>query len=137
MLYQRRSCFAIWFSDQELAISASRLSGLQGPSSLYILIWPYHPRLESIHYFKPHPTLIPIDTSTSLLLTANQLSLGSLKMDSQNIEFTVEQLLDLHRYWITELWLVDKKSEEEIVTLLHRNQIDVTCVCRSIFLSTY
>lgn len=49
-------------------------------------------------------------------------------MDVQTIEFTVEQLLDLHRYWITELFLVDKKSEEEIINLLHHNQINVTCV---------
>ncbi|KAB8304859.1 hypothetical protein MFRU_020g00160 [Monilinia fructicola] len=47
-------------------------------------------------------------------------------MEVQSIEFTVEQLLDLHRYWITELFIVDKKSEEEIVNLLHIHQINVT-----------
>ncbi|APA09875.1 hypothetical protein sscle_05g046450 [Sclerotinia sclerotiorum 1980 UF-70] len=47
-------------------------------------------------------------------------------METQTIEFTVEQLLDLHRYWITELFIMDKKSEEEIVNLLHHHKIDVT-----------
>ncbi|QSZ29384.1 hypothetical protein DSL72_003898 [Monilinia vaccinii-corymbosi] len=47
-------------------------------------------------------------------------------MEVQNVEFTVERLLDLHRYWITELFIVDKKSEEEILHMLHNHQINVT-----------
>ncbi|TGO58853.1 hypothetical protein BOTNAR_0173g00080 [Botryotinia narcissicola] len=56
-------------------------------------------------------------------------------METQTIEFTVEQLLDLHRYWITELFIMDKKSEEEIVNLLHHHQINVTCFAHSSLLS--
>ncbi|KAF5868586.1 uncharacterized protein Bfra_012233 [Botrytis fragariae] len=56
-------------------------------------------------------------------------------METQTIEFTVEQLLDLHRYWITELFIMDKKSEEEIVNLLHHHQINVTFRTRFILIS--
>ncbi|KAF7871578.1 hypothetical protein EAF04_003685 [Stromatinia cepivora] len=58
-------------------------------------------------------------------------------METQTIEFTVEQLLDLHRYWITELFIVDKKSEEEIVNLLHHHKIDVTTKTLHSYLSNW
>ncbi|TGO18508.1 hypothetical protein BTUL_0009g00260 [Botrytis tulipae] len=58
-------------------------------------------------------------------------------METQTIEFTVEQLLDLHRYWITELFIMDKKSEEEIVNLLHHHQINVTSHTLHSYLSNW
>lgn len=50
------------------------------------------------------------------------------KTESQHIQFTVEQLLELHRYWITELFITDGKTEEEIVEILHVHHIDITWV---------
>jgi hypothetical protein len=47
------------------------------------------------------------------------------KMES-HVQFTVEQLLELHRYWITELFITDGKTEEEIVEILHVHHIDIT-----------
>lgn len=58
-------------------------------------------------------------------------------METQTIEFTVEQLLDLHRYWITELFIMDKKSEEEIVNLLHHHQINITSHTLHSYLSNW
>ncbi|PQE20345.1 hypothetical protein CJF30_00001637 [Rutstroemia sp. NJR-2017a BBW] len=43
-----------------------------------------------------------------------------------HVQFTVEQLLELHRYWITELFITDGKTEEEIVEILHVHHIDIT-----------
>ena len=36
-------------------------------------------------------------------------------MEPQSLEFTVEDILQSHRCWITELYLNDQKTEEEIV----------------------
>ncbi|ESZ98743.1 hypothetical protein SBOR_0849 [Sclerotinia borealis F-4128] len=47
-------------------------------------------------------------------------------MERPRIEYTVEQLINLHRYWITEQFYTDKRSEEEILKLLHLRDINVT-----------
>jgi hypothetical protein len=48
-------------------------------------------------------------------------------MEFQSLELTVEDLLNLHRYWITQLFVQDRKTEEEIVNLLNEGNIIVTC----------
>jgi hypothetical protein len=48
-------------------------------------------------------------------------------MEPQSLEFTVEDILQSHRCWITELYLNDQKTEEEIVELLHERRVFVTC----------
>ncbi|KAE9368591.1 hypothetical protein N431DRAFT_560976 [Stipitochalara longipes BDJ] len=47
-------------------------------------------------------------------------------MEPQSLEFTVEDLLQCHRGWITELYVNDKKTEVEILELLHERRIFVT-----------
>jgi uncharacterized protein YutE (UPF0331/DUF86 family) len=47
-------------------------------------------------------------------------------MEIQNLEWTIEDVLNMHRYWITKLYVEDKKTEEEIVDLLSERRIVVT-----------
>jgi len=47
-------------------------------------------------------------------------------MEIQKYEFTMDELLVMHRYWITNLYLKEKKSEAEIVLLLQEHQIFVS-----------
>jgi hypothetical protein len=53
-------------------------------------------------------------------------------MDFQNPELTVEDILNLHRGWITELYVQDRKTEVEIVSLLCERRLVVTCEILSI-----
>jgi len=47
-------------------------------------------------------------------------------MEIQNQEWTVEEVLSMHRYWITKLYVEDKRTEEEIVGLLYERRVVVT-----------
>jgi hypothetical protein len=47
-------------------------------------------------------------------------------MDIQNVELTVEDILSIHRYWVTKLYVEDHKTDAEIVTLLHERRLPVT-----------
>jgi hypothetical protein len=42
------------------------------------------------------------------------------------LELTVEEVLQLHRQWIFKLLLKDKKTEAEIVALLHEHHIPIS-----------
>jgi hypothetical protein len=49
-------------------------------------------------------------------------------MEFQNLDLTVEDILNLHLLWITELYVQDRKTEEEIVDLLCERRLIVTWV---------
>jgi hypothetical protein len=44
----------------------------------------------------------------------------------EELELTVEDLLHLHRSWITKLYTDDKNTTAEIVALLHERRLIVT-----------
>jgi hypothetical protein len=48
------------------------------------------------------------------------------RMEIQKYEFTMDELLVMHRYWITNLYLKEKKSVQEIALLLQEQQIFVS-----------
>lgn len=48
-------------------------------------------------------------------------------MDFQNVELTIEDILFIHRHWIVKLYVEDRKTEREIVDLLHQRRLPVTC----------
>lgn len=47
-------------------------------------------------------------------------------MDIRNVELSVEDILSIHRHWITKLYLDDHKSEMEIVEMLYERRLPVT-----------
>jgi hypothetical protein len=47
-------------------------------------------------------------------------------MDIRNVELTVEDILSIHRHWVTKLYVEDNKTEAEIVSLLHECRLPVT-----------
>ena len=46
-------------------------------------------------------------------------------MEFQNLELTLEDMLQLHREWISKLYVEDMRSESEIVELLHERRLFV------------
>lgn len=48
-------------------------------------------------------------------------------MDLQSFELTLEDILYLHRGWIADLYVQHRKTEPEIVHLLHERGLLVTC----------
>jgi hypothetical protein len=48
-------------------------------------------------------------------------------MEFDSLELTVEDILNLHRAWITQLYVQDQKTEVEIVSLLNEGRLVVTC----------
>ncbi len=46
-------------------------------------------------------------------------------MDFQSVELTVEDILAMHRLWITKLYVEDKKTEADIVQELYERQLIV------------
>ena len=49
-----------------------------------------------------------------------------MSQDTQPIELTVEELLRLHRNWITMLLIEQRKTEAEIVELLYERNISIS-----------
>jgi hypothetical protein len=49
-----------------------------------------------------------------------------MAMELEASEFTIEEILCMHRGWITKLFVDDKKSEVEIVELLYERRLVVT-----------
>ncbi|KAH8592160.1 hypothetical protein B0O99DRAFT_247117 [Bisporella sp. PMI_857] len=49
-----------------------------------------------------------------------------MSMEIQAYEFTIEDVLDMHRGWIEDLFVCDQKSEAEIVQLLYERRFVVT-----------
>ncbi|TAQ86888.1 hypothetical protein B7494_g4779 [Chlorociboria aeruginascens] len=47
-------------------------------------------------------------------------------MDIQALELTIQEVLAMHKYWITSLYVEDGKSEEEIVALLYERRLTVS-----------
>jgi hypothetical protein len=48
-------------------------------------------------------------------------------MEFQSLEFTVEDILLMHRDWITKLYVEERKTEVEIVEQLYERHLVVTC----------
>lgn len=51
-----------------------------------------------------------------------------LTMEIETYELTIDDVLALHRSWITDLFLIERKSEVEIVELLYNRQLVVRSV---------
>ncbi|KAH8813052.1 hypothetical protein F5884DRAFT_322150 [Xylogone sp. PMI_703] len=47
-------------------------------------------------------------------------------MEIENVQFTLEQILNIHRSWITKLYVQECKSEEEIVSILGGRGFQIT-----------
>ena len=60
-------------------------------------------------------------------------------MELERIEFTMEDILAIHRGWIEQLYLQNRKTEAEIVELLSQQRLIVTFVnsCTSHFHKGY
>jgi hypothetical protein len=48
-------------------------------------------------------------------------------MEVESLELTLEDVLRLHRGWITKLFVDDRKTDVEIVELLYECHLLVTC----------
>jgi hypothetical protein len=48
-------------------------------------------------------------------------------MEIQSFELKIEDVLLIHRQWITKLYAEDCKTETEIVSMLHRRRLLATC----------
>jgi len=48
-------------------------------------------------------------------------------MEFQSLELTIEDILNLHRLWITQLYVEENKTEVEIVGLFQERRFPVTC----------
>jgi hypothetical protein len=48
-------------------------------------------------------------------------------MEFQSLDLTIDDILGLHRGWIAQLYVEDRKTEVEIVNLLHERGLFVTC----------
>ena len=51
-------------------------------------------------------------------------------MAFESLEFTVEDILNLHQDWITQLYVHDRKTEVEIIRALNEGHLVVTCELR-------
>lgn len=47
-------------------------------------------------------------------------------MDFETIELSIEDILNMHRHWITKLFVEDRKTDMEIITLLYHRGFLVT-----------
>ena len=50
-----------------------------------------------------------------------------MAMEIETFEFTIEDILSMHRWWISKLFIDDKKSEVEIMELLSERRLVATC----------
>ena len=83
-----------------------------GPINTHIL--PLAAHIFGILPLRPNPALVPAHLQTAA-------------MDFQTLELTVEDILNLHRGWITELYIHDRRTDVEIVALLQEErQLPVT-----------
>ncbi len=57
-----------------------------------------------------------------------RLQIQTSDMEIETLEFTVEDVLNFHKGWITSLYQEDRKTDVEIVGLLHEQRLTVTCV---------
>ena len=48
-------------------------------------------------------------------------------MQAESLDLTIDDVLRLHRGWITKLFIDDKKAEKEIIELLYEHRLLVTC----------
>jgi siroheme synthase (precorrin-2 oxidase/ferrochelatase) len=55
----------------------------------------------------------------------------------QDTELTVEDVLNLHQYWITKLYIEERRTTEQIVRLLKERRLIVTYVHGPDFFSFY
>ena len=53
-------------------------------------------------------------------------------MEVQNFELTIEDIANIHRYWITKLYVEEKKTDVEIVGMLYERRLLVTYVFHSL-----
>jgi hypothetical protein len=67
----------------------------------------------------------PLIFSYSLFPTDASISRLNANMEFQNLEFTLEDMLELHREWISKLYVEDLRSETEIVELLRERRLVV------------
>lgn len=51
-----------------------------------------------------------------------------IPLEIQNVELSLDDILSLHRHWITKLYVEERKTEEEIVGALYERRLPVTCV---------
>ncbi|KAG9235602.1 hypothetical protein BJ875DRAFT_503925 [Amylocarpus encephaloides] len=47
-------------------------------------------------------------------------------MDIRNVELSIEDILSIHRHWVSKLYTEEGKSEVEIVELLYEHHLPVT-----------
>lgn len=47
-------------------------------------------------------------------------------MDIPGVELKIEEVLSIHRQWITKLYIEDSKTEAEIVDLLYEHRFFIT-----------
>lgn len=50
-----------------------------------------------------------------------------MAMEVETLELTIEDIVRLHRGYITDLFVEDKKTEVEIVQLLYEHRLFVRC----------
>ena len=50
----------------------------------------------------------------------------TMALEVESIEYTIDDILCIHRAWITKLYAEDNKSEVEIVELLYERRLVVT-----------
>ena len=55
-------------------------------------------------------------------------------MEGESFDLTIEDVLGLHRGWITKLFVDDLKTEVEIVELLYERRLLITCEPLPMFL---
>jgi hypothetical protein len=48
-------------------------------------------------------------------------------MEIRSLELTIEDILLIHRQWMTKLYAEDNKTEAEILGMLHRRRLPVAC----------
>jgi hypothetical protein len=58
-------------------------------------------------------------------------------MEAQSFELMIEDILLMHRQWITKLYIEDCKTEMEIVCILHRRRLLATCEFIMILITTH
>jgi len=74
------------------------------------------------------PKRIPLESNTRSNQQRKRRVKMPLHMELQSEELSIDDILSLHRHWITKLYVEDRKSEEEIVDALYERRLPVTCV---------
>jgi hypothetical protein len=72
------------------------------------------------------PTELIVPTNLCAPRTSTPGSTITQVMAIEEFEFTIDDVLAVHRGWITKLFVEDMKSEVEIVQLLYERQFIVT-----------